>query len=65
MQLREPFAKKHIHTWMKSFMHFDPTGYDIERKCKECGTSQTAHISHADKESLPESVLHLGDWRWE
>ena len=52
---------------MRSLLHSDDYGmsYDIERKCTDCGKRQNARLSRVDKDSLPDSVLHLGEFNWE
>lgn len=67
MQLRQPFVRKHVHTWKRSFLHGDDyglSGFDIERECLDCGNKAHARITLAQKNDLPDSVLHLGDFDW-
>jgi len=71
VRLKEPFVKKHIHIWVKGALtpndlstYYYIPGYTIDRTCGECGLKQSASISAGEKDSLPASVLHLGDWNW-
>ncbi len=66
VKLREPFVRKHVHTWKLSFINSDyGMSSEMERECIECDETQHARITREERDSLPESVLHLGcfDWR--
>lgn len=68
MRLKEPFVKKHVHSFKLCFSHPDDLyvfrTWDLERECTDCGEKQHTRITQEEKESLPESVLALGDFQW-
>lgn len=79
MRLREPFQKKHVHTWQPAaapkIMQMDPMwGFEMEisdpnkvaRKCVDCGCEQLADMRGYEStlDGLPKSVWHLADLLW-
>ena len=67
MRLREPFVRKHVHTWIRSKLNCDfmvDWFFDIERLCSDCGKKQHAKLDPTQRAELPDSLIHLGDWSW-
>jgi hypothetical protein len=49
---------------MDPYFYVGGNEFDIVRECNDCGVKQTARITTEDRNSLPESLMHLGDWGW-
>jgi len=77
MRLREPFIKKHVHTWTPKGDYksggWDSWGFEvpvseIRRECSECGLVQCVKLPGVLLPDalfdLPVSVWHLADLEW-
>jgi hypothetical protein len=65
VRLKEPFVKKHVHSWKRMRVDYYSDGWCIERACQECGRQECAFLSKPAYESLPESLVHLADTVWQ
>lgn len=62
MRLREPFVRKHICIFAKTFSDWSDSKHDyVERECNECGKKQHALVP---RDEWPESICHLADVEW-
>jgi len=76
MRLREPFVKKHVHTWQSATVDpgepvYDAWGFEVAknndelaRVCVDCGCKQSAKMTAEGLDGIPKSLWHLADLEW-
>lgn len=65
--LRDGSPRKHAHVWrlVLTKKHYMVDEVEIRRECVSCGERQTAMITDKYYNTLPPSVAHLADAKWE
>jgi hypothetical protein len=62
MRLKEPYVRKHVHSWQKSGEDASGGRAWIERTCSDCGKIQHGCVYDYDRPA--ESIVHLADTVW-
>ncbi len=63
-RLKEPFIRKHIHSWRCSGIEIGTTKHTVDRVCQDCGLEQEGRVPVALFDATPRSLIHLVDVEW-